>query len=69
MEQAKREARKLRPAGVTAEFGVAGQTLANWRSIGRGPAYSRLSSRMIVYDREDVEKYFSDRKVVPGSMR
>jgi len=59
-------ASKLRPSGVSAEYGVAEQTLANWRSTGRGPAFSRLSPRMIVYDRNDVEKFFTDRKVIPG---
>jgi hypothetical protein len=46
---------------VSAEYGVAEQTLAHWRSTGRGPA-----PRMIVYDRNDVEQYFTDRKVTPG---
>jgi hypothetical protein len=69
MEQGKKEVRKLRPAGVTAEYGIPGQTLANWRSVGRGPAYSRLSARLIVYDRNDVEKFFSDRRVIPGTLR
>lgn len=57
---------KLRPSGVEAEYGVPSQTLANWRCQGKGPAYSRLSARMIVYDRNDVEKFFSDHKVTPG---
>ena len=66
MEQRNKGASKLRPSGVAAEYGVCEQTLANWRCTGRGPAYSRLSARMIVYDRNDVEKYFTDRKVTPG---
>jgi predicted DNA-binding transcriptional regulator AlpA len=57
---------KLRPSRVSAEFGIAEQTLANWRSTGRGPVFSRLSPRMIAYDRADVEQFFSDRKVTPG---
>ncbi|OGQ00201.1 MAG: hypothetical protein A2Z40_03625 [Deltaproteobacteria bacterium RBG_19FT_COMBO_60_16] len=57
---------KLRPSGVTAEYGVPEQTLANWRCQGRGPAFMRLSARLIYYDRDDVEKFFSDRKVTPG---
>lgn len=66
MNQRNKEASKLRPSGESAEFGVCEQTLANWRCIGRGPAYSRLSARMIVYDRSDVEQFFSDHKVTPG---
>lgn len=57
---------KLRPSRVTAEYGVPEQTLANWRCQGRGPAYVRVSARLIYYDRNDVEKFFSDRKVTPG---
>jgi hypothetical protein len=66
MNQRNKVATKLRPSGVSAEYGIAEQTLANWRSIGRGPAFSRLSARMIVYDRNDVENFFSDHKVEPG---
>jgi hypothetical protein len=57
---------KLRPSGVEDEYGVPQQTLANWRCQGKGPPFSRLSARMIVYDRNDVEKFFNDHKVEPG---
>jgi hypothetical protein len=57
---------KLRPAGVTAEYGVPEQTLANWRCQGRGPTFVRVSSRLIYYDRTDLDSFFSERKVTPG---
>jgi hypothetical protein len=66
MDQWNGVASKLRPSGVSAEFGVCEQTLANWRCQGRGPAFSRLSARMIYYDRNDLESFFSERKVTPG---
>jgi len=64
MEQAKPS--KLRPSGVTREYGIPGQTLANWRCTGRGPDFIRISSRQVLYDRVDLERFFSDRKVTPG---
>jgi hypothetical protein len=57
---------KLRPSRVSAEYGIPEQTLANWRSVGRGPDFIRLSARHILYDRADLEKFFSDHKVEPG---
>jgi hypothetical protein len=57
---------KLRASRVSAEYGIPEQTLANWRSVGRGPAFIRLSARHILYDRADLERYFSDHKVKPG---
>jgi hypothetical protein len=66
MEQGNKGASKLRPSGVAAEYGVCEQTLANWRCAGHGPAFSRLSARMIIYDRQDVEQFFTDHKVIPG---
>lgn len=68
MNQRNKVVNKLRPSGVAAEYGVCEQTLANWRCQGSGPAFSRLSARMIVYDRNDVEKFFNDHKVTPGWM-
>jgi len=66
MEKRNGVVNKLRPSDVEAEFGIPQQTQANWRCQGRGPAFSRLSARMIVYDRNDVEKFFNDHKVEPG---
>ena len=57
---------KLRPSDVEAEFGIPQQTQANWRCQGRGPDFIRLSARHILYDRADLEKFFSDHKVEPG---
>lgn len=64
--QPSRSLQKLRSRDVESEFGIPPQTQANWRCAGKGPPYIRLSSRMIVYDRADLERYFADRKVTPG---
>jgi len=58
--------RLISPAAVELEYSVAGQTLANWRHLGRGPNFIRVSARKILYDRADLERFFSERKVVPG---
>lgn len=56
---------KLRPSRVTEEYGVPEQTLANWRCQGRGPSYVRVSARLIYYDRNDLERRFPARLLVP----
>jgi hypothetical protein len=58
--------RKLRSLDVEAEYGIPQQTQANWRCAGKGPPFERVSSRMVVYDRADLEAYFAARKVTPG---
>lgn len=57
---------KLRPSGVTDEYGVPEQTLANWRCQGRGPAFVRVSSRLVYYDRKTLDQFFADRTITPG---
>ena len=38
-------------------LGLPPQTLANWRSQGRGPRYAKLGSR-VVYGRADLKGFF-----------
>lgn len=64
--QKRNRVRKLRAAAVSAEYGIPEQTLANWRCQGRGPAYERVSVRLILYDRGDLERFFLGKKVIPG---
>ena len=37
-------------------------TLRNWRSQGTGPAFVKLTDRMVRYRLEDVEQYERDRE-------
>lgn len=57
---------KLRPRQVTEEYGIAEQSLANRRADGRPPAYFKLSSRHILYDRQEIEDWLNAHKVLPG---
>lgn len=51
---AQTQPRFLRARDAARHIGVAEKTLANWRSAGKGPRFSRLG-RAIVYAREDLD--------------
>jgi hypothetical protein len=46
---------------------VTPKTLANWRSLGIGPAYAKLQGR-VVYALQDIERYEAEKKR-PGEDR
>jgi len=46
----------LRPTEVAAILRVKPKTLANWRSLGKGPDWRR-HGRLIIYERTDVVRY------------
>ncbi|WP_158810168.1 AlpA family transcriptional regulator [Beijerinckia sp. L45] len=50
-----------------AETGIAPQTARNWRVLGLGPKWIRLSRRCIRYDRRDIEAWISARRVASTS--
>jgi hypothetical protein len=54
--------RFLTPKDVQAEYGIAVQTLANWRSTGRGPKFIRVG-KLIRYERDVFERYLKDHTV------
>ena len=45
-------------------LGIARQTLANWRHLGKGPAYIRLSTA-IRYREEDLREYENRNRIDP----
>lgn len=49
---------------VAERFGIAIQTLRNWRSVGKGPAYVKLE-RLVRYSVDGTEKYFQSHMVDP----
>ena len=57
----------LSPHDASEALGVSVQTLANWRSAGRGPAYSRVGERVIRYDAEDLAAFVAAGRVTPGA--
>lgn len=53
-------------AEAAAYLGLSPQTLANWRSRGKGPAYSRLGGSgrpVIVYRKEDLDAFLLANRV------
>jgi predicted DNA-binding transcriptional regulator AlpA len=46
----------LTPKQVSEATGFATQTLANWRVLGKGPAYVRLG-RSVRYSEDEVERF------------
>lgn len=48
-----------------AEFlGVKGQTLNNWRHLGKGPSFIRMG-KIVRYDRDALEQYVESATVNP----
>lgn len=54
--------RKLRPHEAATFLGMSTSTLAKWRVYGIGPAFSRLSRGLVVYDGRDLEAFVAERK-------
>jgi hypothetical protein len=46
----------MRAGDAARHLGIAPKTLANWRSAGKGPRFSRLG-RAIVYRVEDLDRF------------
>jgi hypothetical protein len=53
------------PQQVAADLGVTLGTLRNWRSENRGPAYHKLSPKLVRYQKDDVLRWKSRARVVP----
>jgi hypothetical protein len=49
--------KKMRPKHAARFIGIAMSTLARMRARGDGPMFSKPTSRIIVYDREEIEKW------------
>jgi len=48
-------------------LGLSKQTLRNWRSQSRGPAYSKLGRR-VIYAVQDLERYRDRNRVDPEGL-
>lgn len=46
----------VRTAAAARHLGLAEKTLANWRSAGKGPRYSRIG-RTILYRLDDLDRF------------
>lgn len=61
---------QLRPTLLTPEaaklIGYSVSTLENWRSLGIGPAWSKLPSGRVVYLEQDLAEWASSGYVAPA---
>ncbi|MGL3709339.1 helix-turn-helix transcriptional regulator [Leptospirillum ferriphilum] len=56
------ELKKVLPPNEAGEYlGISPLTLANWRVVGKGPLFVRLSPRKIGYRISDLDKWLSER--------
>ena len=55
----------MSPLDSAEALGVSVQTLANWRSSNRGPAYCRVGERVIRYAVEDLDAFVAAGRVTP----
>jgi hypothetical protein len=49
--------RKMRPREAARFIGIAVSTLARMRARGNGPPFSKPSGRIVLYDKEQIEKW------------
>ncbi|WP_206214039.1 helix-turn-helix domain-containing protein [Corynebacterium qintianiae] len=47
----------VKPREAARILGLSPQTLANWRTLGRGPRYRRVSPGTVVYAVSDLQKW------------
>jgi predicted DNA-binding transcriptional regulator AlpA len=63
----RQQRRYLRTPAAAEHIGAAAQTLERWRIEGNGPPFVRLSSKLVVYDVEDLDAWCAARKVTSTS--
>ncbi|SHN71577.1 helix-turn-helix transcriptional regulator [Desulfovibrio litoralis] len=54
--------KKLNTIEAAEYLGVKRGTMEVWRSLGKGPRFSKLGTR-VVYEIQDLDSFVSDRKV------
>lgn len=54
----------LTPVEAAAFLGVEEATMRDWRCSGKGPDFYRITARCIRYDRSDLQRWKSERRVV-----
>jgi hypothetical protein len=57
---------KFRPRAAAEYLRVATSTLAKMRARGDGPAFSKFGKRLIIYDRDELDRWLSELRN-PGS--
>lgn len=68
MSNAEKSRSKLKELEAAEALSVQPCTMKAWRRHGRGPAFMRLG-RAVRYDRDDIEAFERERRVVPAGDR
>ena len=58
---------KLKTSEAAEYLRLSLSTLAKMRVAGKGPRYAKAGSRLIVYDRKDLDAWLSVRAVTPAN--
>lgn len=58
---------RLTPPDAADYLGVKIQTLAKWRSEGKGPPYFKLGTRKIVYRQRDLDAWLEKHAQLTGN--
>ncbi len=53
----------LTESEVAEMIGLSRQTLANWRSLGRGPAYCKIGGHAVRYSKEEILRFAENGRV------
>jgi len=66
LKELKRPARAKGPAGLldtvsaAKRMGIAKGTLENWRSLGKGPRFIKVGTKMVRYDPRDIDSWLEN---------
>lgn len=55
------------PAELARHTGLAEKTLKNWRVLGKGPKYRKLTGRVIVYPLDEIRAWIEQHPVVQST--
>ncbi|MEV0435993.1 helix-turn-helix domain-containing protein [Nocardia sp. NPDC050413] len=57
----------LNPDELATRWGTSRAVLAQWRYLGRGPAYVKVGGKRVFYRLSDIADYENSRTVKPGA--
>jgi predicted DNA-binding transcriptional regulator AlpA len=51
----------LTPTELSSRIGIAVQTLARWRCEGKGPVFTKVGGKKVIYRSSEVDSWLEDR--------
>lgn len=51
----------LTPTELSGQIGIAVQTLARWRCEGRGPVFTKIGGKKVLYRTSEVDRWLEDK--------